>query len=101
MVMIEPQPTQSQFQYSLRSLLILATVVAVVCSMIASAGWRVPVLIVVGALICLIGFRPLSQLKHPGVGWVLVSLGFLVRLLGLVIIATGVVLWVTGAGGGR
>jgi hypothetical protein len=99
--MSDPEPARPPFQYSLWSLVILVTVVAVVCSMVASAGWFVPILIVVGAAICLIGFGPLSRLKHPGEGCAFVLTGFLVRLLGLVIVTVGVVLWFARVGPGR
>lgn len=55
-------------------------------------------LIGAGTAICMIGFRPLSRLKHPGAGYIFVLTGFVVRLLGLTIVALGVVLWVAGVG---
>jgi hypothetical protein len=99
--MSEPAPDPPPFQYSLWSLVILVTVAAIVCSMVASAGWVVPMLIIVGTAICLVGFGPLSRLKHPGEGYVFVVSGFAIRLLGLAIVAAGVLLWVTGPGHGR
>jgi hypothetical protein len=99
--MSNPEPVPPPFQYSLRSLVILITVVAVVCSMVVSAGWVVPMLVVVGTAVCLIGFGPLSRLKHPDEGYVFIFSGFAVRLLGLFIVALGIVLWVSGVGRGR
>jgi hypothetical protein len=99
--MTESEPTPPPFQYSIWSLLVLATFVAVICSMVASAGWSVPILIAFGAGVCLIGFGPLSWLKHPKEGFIFILAGFVVRLIGLVIVAFGVALWVLGVGRGK
>jgi hypothetical protein len=96
--MSDPESTPPKFQYSLWSLLVLATVVAIVCSMVVSAGWIVPMLIVVGTSVCAIGFGPLSRLKHPTEGYIFVLSGFVVRLIGLVIVAFAVVLWFAAVG---
>jgi hypothetical protein len=92
--MSDSQATSRPFQYSLWSLVILVTLAAVVCSMVVTAGWIVPVLILLGVPICILGFGPLSRLKHPGEGAGFVFSGFLVRLLGLSIIGAGVVHWI-------
>ena len=99
--MSNPEPTRPAFQYTLWSLLVVCTVVAVVCSMVASGGLVVPILVILGAGVCSIGFGPLSHRKHPKQGCASAFAGFLVRLLGLVIIAFAVLLWFSQAGRGR
>ncbi len=82
------------FQYSLWSLLVLSTVVAVLCSIgVCCTDWSAPIVFAVGVCISLVGFRPLSLRKHPTKGFVFAVVGFLVRLVGLAIISFGLLLF--------
>jgi len=82
------------FQYSLWSLFVLTTLVAVICSIGVCTNWAVPVVIIVGIGICLVGFGPLSFRKHPDAGFTVAVVGFIVRLMGLGIVAFGLILWI-------
>ena len=95
--MSEIEPGRRPFQYSLWSLLVLTTLVAVICSIVVCTNWAVPIVISVGVGICLVGFGPLSFRKHPEAGFAFLVVGFLVRLTGLGIVALGVILWLAGA----
>jgi hypothetical protein len=96
------EPAPPRFQYSLWSLSVLTTFVAVICSIaVTTRGIAVPV-IIAGIAVCLLGFGPLSYRKHPDARFFTIVLGFLVRLVGLVILAFGVFLWLAmGVGRGR
>ncbi len=89
------EPAPPRFQYSLWSLVVLTTVVAVLCSIGATTHWSVAIVIIVGIAVCSIGFGPLSYRKHPQAGCVAIFLGFVVRLFGLVLVAFGLVVWLT------
>ena len=52
------EPAPPRFQYSLWSLVVLTTVVAVLCSIGATTHWSVAIVIIVGIAVCSIGFRP-------------------------------------------
>jgi hypothetical protein len=82
------------FQYSLWSLFVLTTVVAVLCSIgVCCTDWSAPVTVAVGVCISLVGFRPLSLRKHPTAGIAFALAGFFVRLVGLAIISFGLLLF--------
>lgn len=85
-------------QYSLWSLFVLTTLVAVICSIVVCTNWAVPVVIVVGIGICVVGFGPLSFRKHPEAGAAFVFVGFVIRLVGLSIVALGLILWLARVG---
>jgi hypothetical protein len=87
------EPNRRPFQYSLWSLFVLTTLVAVLCSFgVCCTDWSVPIVLVVGIGFCFIGYGPLSLRKHPTMGCGYVVLGFLVRLIGLAIISFGIFL---------
>ena len=78
------------YQYSLWSLLVLSTAVAVLCSLGAwCQEWKVPIVISLGIGVSFVGFHVLSLRKHPTAGVVFTVAGFLVRLAGLAIISYG------------
>ena len=82
------------FQYSLRSLFVLTTVVAVLCSIgVCCTDWSAPIVVAVGTCISVVGFRPLSLRRHPTAGFAFAVVGFLVRLVGLAIISFGLFLF--------
>ncbi len=87
------EPTRRPFQFSLWSLLVLTTFVAVLCSIGVCTHWVVPLILLVGIEICLVGFGKLSFRKHPEAGYAFIVTGFLVRLAGLGIVAFGLILW--------
>jgi hypothetical protein len=87
------------FQYSLWSLLVLTTIAAVLCSIGATTDWSVPIVMVAGVAVCFIGFGPLSLRKHPQQGFFTAVLGFLVRLVGMGLVAFGLLLWLMAAAG--
>lgn len=91
--MSDIEPSRRPFQYSLWSLFVLTTVVAVICSIVVCTNWAVPVVIIVGLGICVVGFGKLSFRKHPEAGYFFAVTGFLVRLTGLSIVAFGLILW--------
>ena len=91
--MNDSEPTRRPFQFSLWSLLVLTTLVAVLCSMVVCTNWAVPIILVFGLGICSLGFGPLSLRKHPTAGIAFAVAGFLVRLVGLTIISFGLFLF--------
>jgi hypothetical protein len=95
--MSDIEPDHRPFQFSLWSLFVLTTLVAVLCSMFVCTNWAVPVVLIVGIAICAVGFGPLSFRKHPEAGYAFVILGFLIRLVGLGIVAFGMILWLAWA----
>jgi hypothetical protein len=96
--MTDLEPSDRPFQYSLWSLFVLTVLVAVVCSIWVSTDWTVPFIFIVGFAISSVGFGSLSYRKHPEAGYGLIIAGFFVRLIGLGIVAFGVVLWLGRAG---
>ena len=95
--MSDIEPDHRPFQYSLWSLFVLTTLVAVLCSIVVCTNWAVPIILAFGLGICAVGFGPLSYRKHPEAGFGFVVLGFLVRLVGLGIVALGLILWLAWA----
>jgi hypothetical protein len=95
--MSDIEPTRRPFQYSLWSLLVLMTVVSVLCSIGVTTNWAVPVVIIVGIAICVVGFGPLSFRKHPTAGIAFAVAGFMVRFVGLAIISVGLFLFAAAA----
>jgi hypothetical protein len=91
--MSDIEPTRPPFQYSLWSLFVLTTFVAVLCSILVCTDWAVPVVIIVGIGICLVGFGKLSFRKHPEAGIAFSIAGFVVRFVGLAIISVGLFLF--------
>jgi hypothetical protein len=91
--MSDIEPTRRPFQYSLWSLLVLMTVVSVLCSIGVCTNSAVPVVIIVGLAICVVGFGPLSLRKYPEAGIAFAVAGFVVRLVGLAIISFGLFLF--------
>ena len=83
-----------RLQYSLWSLLVLTTFVAVLCSILVCTNWAVPIVIIVGTAISFVGFGRLSYRKHPEAGPTFMIAGFVVRLVGLGIVAFGLILWI-------
>ncbi len=84
------------FQYSLRSLFVLTTLVAVLCSIGASADWRVPAMIVVGLGICFVGYH-LDSSPSRATG-ALLFVGCFVRFVGLLLVIVGLLLFAVGLG---
>ena len=87
------------YQYSLRSLLILTTVVSILCSIGVCTIWSFPVAIGTGTGFCVIGFGPLSRRKLPTGGVVIKIVGFFVRLTGLELVLFGLMAfmdWLVG-----
>jgi hypothetical protein len=82
------------FQYSLWSLFVLTTVVAVLCSIGASADWRVPAMIVAGVSLSIIGYR----LDAPRLRRSFAGVGCFVRLVGLLLVIIGLLLFAVGLG---
>jgi len=82
------------FQYSLWSLFVLTTFVAILCSIGVCTDWSVPLTLVVGRGICSVGFGKLSFRKHPDAGYLFAVAGFIIRLIGLGIVAFGLILWI-------
>jgi hypothetical protein len=76
-------------QFSLWSLLVLTTFVAVLCAIGVSTNWIDRVAIIVGTMISWVGFHGLSSRKHPSEGLAFAVAGFVVRLTGLALIAYG------------
>lgn len=91
--MNDPESQRRPFQYSLWSLLVFSTIVAVLCSIGVSTDWSIPVVIIVGVCVCLVGFHPLSLRKHPTAGIAFVVAGFFVRLIGLMFVGYGLVVF--------
>ncbi len=85
------------FQYSLWSLFVLTTVVAVLCSVGVSAHWIVSVMLAAGIYFCFLGFGIFSFRKHADVGCGFIVWGFLFRLIGMGLVAFGLVLWIVKA----
>jgi len=87
--MSEIDPTRPPFQYSLRSLLVLTTVVAVLCSIGVSTRWGFPFKIAAGVATLYLGFGPLSIEKEPEPGVIFSFVAVLVRCLafGFVVVA--------------
>ena len=92
--MSNTEPALRWYQYSLWSLMVFSTFVAVLCSIARCTHWSVSVTIVVGIGISLLGFHPLSLRKHPTAGVVFAVFGFVVRLVGLALIAYGLLFFV-------
>jgi hypothetical protein len=83
------EPSHRPFQYSLSSLFVLTTVVAVFCSLGVATDWGFPIALAAGVGFCFIGFGPLSLRRHPKAGCVFVTVGFLLRFLGPLLIVYG------------
>ena len=88
------EPVRRLFQYSLWSLFVLTTFVAVLCSIGVCTDWTAVVTLLVGIGICWVGFGPLSVRKHPEAGCFFVFTGFLVRCLGQVVVIFGLMKFV-------
>jgi len=97
--MSDIEPHRRPFQYSLWSLFVLTTAISVLCSIGVCTDWTVPVVMIVGIGICLVGFGRLSSRKHPEAGIVFAVAGFLLRFLGPLLIVYGLmnfVEWLLG-----
>ena len=95
--MNDKEPTYRWYQYSLWSLLVLTTLVAVLCSMVVCTHGVALLILALGIGVCSVGFGRLSYRKHPEAGVAFMVVGFLVRLVGLGIVTLGLVLWIAGA----
>ena len=91
--MNDSDPQRRPYQFSLWSLLVLTTLVAVLCSMVVCTRGVAPLILAVGIAICVVGFGPLSYRKHPEAGFAFAVVGFLIRLVGLGMVALGLFLW--------
>src|SRR5208283_5341867 len=95
--MSDTAPTRRPYQYSLWSLLVLTTLVSVLCSIGVCTDWTVPLVIILGIRVCVVGFGRLSFRKQPEAGCAFMIGVCLVRLTGLGIVAFGLILWLAMA----
>jgi hypothetical protein len=93
--MDDTRPNGRWYQYSLWSLLVFSTFVAVLCSIGVSTEWSAAVLVFVGVCVSFVGYHPLSLRKHPTAGIAFAVAGFLVRLAGLALISYGLLLYLS------
>jgi len=91
------EPTRRPFQYNLRSLFVLTTFVAVMCSIGIYSTWAAPLMIALGIGMCFVGFSRFSFRKHPEAGFGFRIAGLLIKVTGGIIVGEGLRLWFTHA----
>jgi len=88
--MSDTAPTRRPLQFTLRSLFVFTTVVAVLCSIGVSTHWRFPFKVAAGISILWFAFGPLSlKREEPNPRFLIVFAALSVRCLGYVLVSLG------------
>jgi len=87
--MSDTASTRRPFQFSLWSLLVFTTVVAVLCSIGVATRWGFPFQLAAGIATLYLGFGPLSLQREPDPRMILVVAALSVRCLGVLLLSFG------------